>query len=193
MEEFLDLRIVKTRRLLIDAFFDILKNKLDQKPIKVLDICNKANISSITFYKHFKNKECLLNYSINDQLANKLPIPLKLKPKNFRQLIYYLLEFFEKFYIDYENLIKCCKTNQNRMQRIYFDVLLKTIEWYAFNELKIILNEYNISELNIITKVLIGGLFNFFIKYKDNMKIGAKIVFNILNRTTNLFNKIEQW
>lgn len=193
MEETLDLRIVKTRRVLIDAFFNILKNKVDSKPIKVVDICNKANISSITFYKHFRNKEYLLKYSINDQLINKLPIPLKLKPKNFRQLVYYLLDFFERFYIDNENLIVSCKTSKNIMQKTYFDVLLKTIEWYTFNELKIVLNQYNLYELNIITKILIGGLFNFFIKRKDNAKISAKIVFNILNRTSNHFNKIEQW
>lgn len=193
MQETLDLRIVKTRRVLIDAFFDILKNKVDSKPIKVLDVCNKANISSITFYKHFKNKESLLNYSVNDQLLNKLPIPIKLKPKNLRQLVYYLLQFFEKFYIDNKNLITCCKTEQNIMQRTYFDVLLKTIEWNTFNELKRILIGYNFLELNIIAKILIGGLFNFFIKRKDNIKIGATIVFNILNRTSNSFNKIEQW
>lgn len=193
MEEFLDLRIIKTRRVLIDAFFDILKNKVDSKPIKVVDICDKAKISSITFYKHFRNKEGLLNYSVNDQLVNKLPIPSKLKPKNLRQLVYYLLEFFEKFYIDNENLIISCKANQNVMQKTYFDALLKTIEWYTFNELKIILSTYNILELNIITKILVGGLFNFFIKRKDNTKFSAKIVFNILNKTSNSFNKIEQW
>lgn len=193
MEETLDLRIVKTRRVLIDAFFDILKNKVDSKPIKVVEVCNKANISLITFYKHFKNKEGLLNYSVNDQLVNKLPIPLKLKPKNLRQLVYYLLQFFEKFYADYEKLINSCKTNQSIMQRTYFDVLLKTIEWYTFNELKVVLAGYNFFELNVITKILIGGLFNLFIKRKDNIKINATIIFNTLNRTSNSFNRIEQW
>lgn len=181
METFLDLRILKTRHLLIDALLDILKTKTDKTSIKVLDICKKANISSITFYKHFNNKVKLLEYSIKEQLNNRLPIPLKLKPKNLNQLIYYLIKFFDEFCRQYQMLICSCYKSKNDMQKSYFDVLIKTIEFYVFNELKTLNKTNGYIELNIWTNVITGGLFNLFIyRYINNQRIDCNFVFNCL-------------
>lgn len=65
-----DLRIVKTRKALADALFELL-NKKSFDEIKVVDICEAAMVHRTTFYKHFEDKYHLLNYVIND-IINEL-------------------------------------------------------------------------------------------------------------------------
>ncbi len=65
-----DLRIVKTRKALADALFELL-NKKSFDEIKVVDICEAAMVHRTTFYKHFEDKYHLLTYVIND-IINEL-------------------------------------------------------------------------------------------------------------------------
>jgi AcrR family transcriptional regulator len=58
-----DLRIVKTKKALIDALFGLLAQR-DYSSISVLEICEAANIHRATFYKHFKDKEDFLKFFI---------------------------------------------------------------------------------------------------------------------------------
>lgn len=181
MEDFLDLRILKTRHLLIDALLDILRTKTDKTAIKVLDICKKANISSITFYKHFNNKVKLLEYSIKEQISNRLPIPSKLKPKNLNQLIYYLIRFFDEFCKQNQLLIIACYNSKNDMQKSYFDILIKTIEFYILKELKAMYYQNDFIELNIWTISIVGGLFNLIVsRCINNQALDPRFAFNSL-------------
>lgn len=50
----MDLRIVKTKRAIKDAFLQ-LKNKFPLEKIKVKDICEIAMINKTTFYKHYQD------------------------------------------------------------------------------------------------------------------------------------------
>ena len=54
-----DLRIVRTRKLLSTALFDLLESTPYEK-ISVMDICEKAMVHRATFYNHFEDKEHLL-------------------------------------------------------------------------------------------------------------------------------------
>ncbi len=183
MEDYLDLRIVKTRQVLITTLFDILKKQINNKPIKVLDICKKANISAITFYKHFDNKNNLLEYSIKEQLNNHFPIPIKLKPHNLKQLIYYLINFFEKFCQENNELIINCSKIKSDIQMSYFNILLKIIEYNVFQELKNIYSNKNFIELNMWTETVVAGLFYLFIKRTTAHKImRSETVFNSYNQ-----------
>jgi AcrR family transcriptional regulator len=59
MDNTLDRRVVRTRKLLQDALFElILKDGYDS--IRVQDITEEANLGRATFYVHFKDKEDLL-------------------------------------------------------------------------------------------------------------------------------------
>ena len=59
----LDRRVVRTRKLLQDALFElILRNGYDS--IRVQDITDEANLGRATFYVHYKDKEDLLLASI---------------------------------------------------------------------------------------------------------------------------------
>ena len=60
-----DLRIIKTKAALLDAFFALLdKNNLED--ITVNDLCEKAGVRRATFYKHFSDKTDFLTFLIRD-------------------------------------------------------------------------------------------------------------------------------
>lgn len=60
-----DLRIIRTRKLLTKALFDLLENMPFEK-ISVMDICEKAMVHRATFYNHFESKEHLLEFALEE-------------------------------------------------------------------------------------------------------------------------------
>ena len=70
----MDLRIVKTKRAIKDAFFELRKTTPLEK-LWVRDICKKALINKSTFYNHYSDV-----FILSDELENEL-----------------LIERFEKF------------------------------------------------------------------------------------------------
>ena len=57
-----DSRIIKTRRALVLAFLDLLKEKV-YEDISINELCTRADIRRATFYKHYKDKTDFL-YSV---------------------------------------------------------------------------------------------------------------------------------
>lgn len=60
-----DPRVIRTRRLILDAFVDQL-NKKDFYTITINDITQKATINRATFYAHFQDKYALLETLLSD-------------------------------------------------------------------------------------------------------------------------------
>lgn len=69
-----DLRVLKTKKNIVDSFIILLEKKsLDQ--ISVTAVCNMAGCSRNTFYYHFPYKEALYDYVINsyvDRIKNSM-------------------------------------------------------------------------------------------------------------------------
>ena len=63
-----DIRIVKTKKALTDAFFVIL-TEMPLDEVKVNDLCERADVRRATFYKHFKDKTDFVTYLIKDVRA----------------------------------------------------------------------------------------------------------------------------
>ncbi len=61
MEDHLDLRQRKTRKLLVEALAQLLVERPYQE-LSVVDICNRAMVHRTTFYAHFNDKQELLRY-----------------------------------------------------------------------------------------------------------------------------------
>lgn len=61
----MDLRIVKTRKGIKEAYLNLRKSSILEN-IKVKDICNIALINKTTFYKHYKDV-----YDLNNQLEDE--------------------------------------------------------------------------------------------------------------------------
>lgn len=65
MKEKVDLRIVKTKKILFDTLLKLMKQKSFDK-IKISDICDEALINRSTFYAHYEDKYELLDDLIED-------------------------------------------------------------------------------------------------------------------------------
>lgn len=60
----MDLRIVKTKKAIAEAFFDLRRDRPLEK-IRVKDICERALINKSTFYAHYENI-----YALSVELGN---------------------------------------------------------------------------------------------------------------------------
>lgn len=182
MEHYLDLRIVKTRQELYQALFENLKDQSHNlEKIKVLDICQKADVSAITFYKHFKNSSQLIKEAIKDQIENRLPIPSKLKPHNLKQLIIYLLDFFSNYFTNNKEIILNCVIycSLKGYKNTYLDILLKLVIYYVKKELTSIFKDTDNISINIWSEFIVGGLFYLFAVRTVNKKtIDNNVIFN---------------
>ena len=65
MNKKIDLRILKTKKLLYNSLIKLIKDK-QFEDIKVADICNDALVNRSTFYAHYSDKYDLLVDFIND-------------------------------------------------------------------------------------------------------------------------------
>ena len=70
-EEKLDPRVKRTRRLLEQAFMEVVAEKGFQS-VSVQDITEKAGVNRVTFYDHFTDKYELLDYSIRQGFRQEL-------------------------------------------------------------------------------------------------------------------------
>ena len=77
----MDLRIVKTRRQIKNAFLK-LRAKFMPENIKVKDICEEANINKTTFYKHYTDSLELSN-EIDEEIVEKLMASFPKRDKLF--------------------------------------------------------------------------------------------------------------
>ncbi|MGN1358231.1 MAG: TetR/AcrR family transcriptional regulator, partial [Bacilli bacterium] len=64
-EKKVDLRVVKTKRLLYATLLELMKEKTFEE-IKVSDICNKALVNRSTFYSHYQDKYDLFSELVMD-------------------------------------------------------------------------------------------------------------------------------
>ncbi len=166
----IDERIIKTRIALSDAIFEILKRN---NIIKVLDICKQANITPMTYYHHFNNKNHLLEFAIKKQLENKLPIPLKLKPQNLRQLVAYLLKMQITFVKDNYSVIvaSLSRINNHKFNNSYLAILLDLHQRFVVQEIKDIYPDISQLISNTWSTMLTYGFLLFFIRNINLIKI----------------------
>mgnify|MGYP001379961643 FL=1 len=93
MSKKLPLREIKKARskiALFKASFELL-GKMSFKAMKIEDICEKAEVSKVTFFKFFPQKEDLLIYFMRLWLTDRL-IEFKLQPKRGIEAIRHLFQ-----------------------------------------------------------------------------------------------------
>jgi AcrR family transcriptional regulator len=95
-ESSLDLRVRRTRRLLQQAFEELMREK-SFKALTVQDITERAMVNRATFYDHFDDKYALLDYSIQHRfkqaLGETLPGTMTLGVTSVRLLLITMCEF----------------------------------------------------------------------------------------------------
>lgn len=159
MQEKVDLRIKKTKRILFDALIRLMaKNNFEK--IKVSDICEEALINRSTFYAHYEDKYDLLVDLFEDQTTTLL------KEFEDNENVSFSKEYLMKLlsilmnYIDENRDLFYTILNNNR-DGILIDFLIDAIEKDFSARLK---NNHDmiVSDipLNLVIKFYSGGLIN---------------------------------
>lgn len=151
-----DERIIKTRFALTDAILNLIKK---EDKIKVLNICHEANITPMTYYHHFNNKQQLFEFAIRMQLSGVLPIPRKLKPISLKHLIYYLTFSFGKFISNNQELFSSAikQANEGKYFGSYIDLIDKIISKLIKEEIKSLIRNNNFV-VEMFTNIICGSL-----------------------------------
>lgn len=93
-----DPRVIRTRRLILDAFIDQL-NKKDFYTITINDITQKATINRATFYAHFQDKYALLETLLSDAflecVIKKIDAEAGLSERTIQKLILSLCDYHD--------------------------------------------------------------------------------------------------
>lgn len=191
MNDFLDLRIIKTRNLLIRAWFNLLEQKKSQTNIiKITEICKKADVALLTFYHHFNSKQAFFKFALEEQLINKLPIPKNLKPSTFKQLAFKVFEVLFDFVFENINIFRNTfefhkhKGNEYTFVNIFIEVVTCRV-FDEVNLLKININRY---EKEILTLLLVGAALHCLFRMVKQNKIVDKN--NFVNHLNVLYKNI---
>lgn len=115
-----DPRIIRTRKSIVDALLALMSEREIEK-ITVKDITETADVNRATFYHHFKDKQALLQYTLEERLIRYCIQPFNESERFSRQLVVDVLEAvielhdylevhcqlnFHKFLLDIEREIK---------------------------------------------------------------------------------------
>lgn len=152
-----DERIIKTRIALSGAIFEIMKKN---ETVKVTDICKQADITRMTYYHHFGNKNQLLSFAIRNQFENMMPIPLKLKPQNMRQLIAYIIKIYSDFVTQNNDLINISynKIVNKKYQNSYIKTLINLSKEWIAHEISLLPQKYDLMTTNILCDFITHGI-----------------------------------
>ncbi|NOH12929.1 MAG: TetR/AcrR family transcriptional regulator [Chloroflexi bacterium] len=99
-EEKLDPRVKRTRKLLTDAFEELVQEK-SLHAITVQDIAERATVNRATFYAHFDDKYALMDHlvasSYRETVKNKLADACGFSHENLALLIEATCEFLSRY------------------------------------------------------------------------------------------------
>lgn len=159
MEMSTDLRILKTRKNIYDAFMQLMSSKSFEE-IKVNEICEKALINRSTFYAHFEDKYVLLDSLIND-LKNSLMQRLKTNEVKDITKDYFIKSislFLDEAEENKELYNMMMSSNKNS---VAIDMVLETLREQAIKDLK---EKHFKSDvpIEVIVDYYLGGLVNMF-------------------------------
>jgi len=156
----IDLRIVKTRKNIYEAFMKLMSEK-PFEDIKVSEICEVAMINRSTFYAHFDDKFVLLDNLIND-LKNSLLSRFNDNKINVLESKDYFIKAISLFLDEVEanKDIYTMMINSNK-NSIALDMVLDTLREQAIKDLKDKKFESSLPN-EVVVDYYLGGLVNLF-------------------------------
>ena len=165
MKNKIDLRIIKTNKVLFEALITLMEQK-DFEKIKISDICDQALINRSTFYAHYEDKYDLLLAMIND-LKNNLERELKenkeedISKNYFMELLKILINHVDEKRETYNSILKNDKNGI--VMGFLIDVSYRDLTSRLKNN-----NLISIIPIDVITKFYIGGIVNIGIDWVKN-------------------------
>jgi|SRR5699024_865793 len=112
-----DLRIIKTKKAIKDAFIDIIKEN-GRESISITKLAKKAQINRGTFYLHYQNIDELANEFYDDFISQLYDLFEKDLNKSYKLTRNDQVEFTTLFQI---NLLKFLKNNRELFISLWFN------------------------------------------------------------------------
>ena len=165
MNNKIDLRVIKTKKILFEALVTLMEQK-DFEKIKISDICDQALINRSTFYAHYEDKYDLLLAMIND-LKNNLEHELKenkeedISKNYFMEFLKILINHVDEKRETYNSILKNDKNGI--VMGFLIDVSYRDLTSRLKNN-----NLISIIPIDVITKFYIGGIVNVGIDWIKN-------------------------
>ncbi|MDW7618089.1 TetR/AcrR family transcriptional regulator [Peribacillus simplex] len=101
-----DPRILRTRKLLMDAFIKVIQKK-EFKDITIKDITDEATVNRATFYSHFQDKYDLMDAAITEDILESILKHLnhydKLNEETIVKIFFTLTKFHTKKCTEYSS------------------------------------------------------------------------------------------
>lgn len=164
-----DLRIVRTRKLLSTALFDLLESTPYEK-ISVMDICEKAMVHRATFYNHFEDKEHLLEYTIDSIKEELFTATIeKEKYSSPKEMYMTLIASVLDFVTEHKGkLLLILKQNSfEKANELMLTTIKRSIQYLTSkNQYKA---EYSVP-INVLTDFLAGGITNLGLNWLQSSK-----------------------
>lgn len=146
----MDRRKEKSRKIIMDAFISLLKEK-DIEKISLIEIANKANVNRGTIYLNFIDKYDVLDQCIEENLSEVFKecrenINAK-EISSSKESILMVLEQLEKHFDFYKTLLK--NTNFSAFRKSIHDEVVRSIKAVGFikEDAKILQSEVTIEFL----------------------------------------------
>ncbi len=128
-----DPRVVRTRKLLEQAFMELMDEKGFQE-ITIQDITERATVNRATFYAHFEDKFDMLDSFIrqffNQALADRVPLAPIYTEERLQQIIVTVMEFFAPLHKH------CTPTNRQQMtpmleSAVQEELMKYLLDWFS--------------------------------------------------------------
>lgn len=174
MDTKIDPRVLRTRKLLMDAFMNITLKK-DFKDITIKDITDEATVNRATFYAHFEDKYDLMESCISENILKEIGKVLldydTINQETISNIFMILIKFRKELEKD---LPSHCRRSINLFSSVYESKIKMVLE----NKLKSILEKQNpLLDSNAITvgaTIISASIYGATLDWKQNSSLPAE-------------------
>ncbi|MFJ5760844.1 TetR/AcrR family transcriptional regulator [Neobacillus sp. NPDC093182] len=170
-----DPRIIRTRRLLMDAFSKLTIKK-DFKDITIKDITDEATVNRATFYSHFQDKYDLMDAGIiTEDIIENIVENLSHYDQLNEESIINIFVTLTKFHTDLATQLDTkCRRSYASFSSIIEQKLKKELEKVFYSLLLKQQSKLDLEALKIGAAVLSWGIYGASVDWKHNSSLSAE-------------------
>jgi AcrR family transcriptional regulator len=169
-----DPRIIRTRRLLMDAFLKLTIKK-DFKDITIKDITDEATVNRATFYSHFQDKYDLMDAGITEDILENIVENLSHYDQLNEESIINIFVTLTKFHTDLATQLDTqCRRSYASFSSIIEQKLKKELENVFYSLLLKQQSKLDLEALKIGAAVLSWGIYGASVDWKHNSSLSAE-------------------
>ena len=177
MEEMkVDPRIIRTRKLLMDAFMKIAQKK-EFKDITIKDITDEATVNRATLYSHFNDKYDLMDAVIKETILENIIKNLNHHDKFNEETIVKIFLALTNFHTDVTkqlNLNTQCRRSYESFSTIIEQKIKMELETLFYSLLLKQQSKLDLEALKMGAVILSGGIYGASVDWKNHGSLSAE-------------------